>query len=299
LASLLALCGLLASQVSAQFGTTTPVSVYDRVFDVDYATLQKGGIRQAFLGYLSDLRLTSHTFDLSAYPSISRVILYTSHRTDLLSTLSFKVNGEDVSSELEFIGKSNGDCSQGKPFMAYRLDRSYDCTSPPTEFAITDIPANAILDGFSLVVIYNDGDATNNRDLTILNGNDVNFNTGTFISWNVDVFVTPAGADDVSVDLHIADVEWRKSEYMGSIFVNDVEVSSRENPLVIPTPSLIDSEYWDVATFPVSGMVAGAVNNVAGSWSVFVPTVNGKTASSTQDCQSLIAVVVSVPTWVS
>jgi len=84
---------------------------------------------------------------------------------------------------------------------------------------------------------------------------------------------------------------------MGSIFVNGVEVSSKDNPLAIPTPKFIDSEYWDVATFPVTGLTAGAINTVSGNWSVFVPTEDGKNALSTQDCQSLVAVVVSVPTW--
>jgi len=172
----------------------------------------------------------------------------------------------------------------------------YDCESSPTEFAISDIPTNAILDGFSLVVIYNDGDDTNNRDLTILNGNDVNFGTGSFISWSTDVLVNPQAVDDVSVDLHISDVEWRSSEYMGSIIVNGVEVSSKDNPLAIPTPKFIDSEYWDVATFPVTGLTAGAINTVSGSFSVFVPS-DDPNAISTQDCQSLVAVVVSVPTW--
>jgi len=289
LASLLAL-GAYAAE-------TTPVSLYDRVFDVDYATLQKGGIRQSFLSYKSDLRLTSHTFDLSAYPSISRVIMYTTHRTDFLSDLSFKVNGEDVSEELVNIGQCNGKCWQGEPFIAYRLDKSYDCGSSPTEFAISDIPLNSILDGFSLVVIYNDGDDTNNRDLTIMNGNDVNFATGSFISFDANVFVNPSAAEDVSVDLHIADTEWRSSEYMGSIFINGVEVSSKENPLVYPTAKFIDSEYYVVNSFPVTGMVAGAINTVSGQFSKFVETENAAEAVSTQDCQSLLAVVVSVPTW--
>jgi len=282
---------------AAYAAETTPVSLYDRVWDVDYVTLQKGGIRNAFLSYQSDLRVTDFTFDLSAYPSISRVLLYTSHRVDMNPNLSFKVNGEDVSAELVSLGEANGKCWQGSPFVAYRLDKKFDCETAPKEFAITDIPANAIVDGFSLVVIYNDGDDMNNRDLTILNGNDVNFGTGAQIEWSADVFVNPEAADDVKVDLHIADVEWRSSEYMGSIFVNGVEVSSKDNPLALPTAKLIDSEYWDVATFPVTGLTAGAINTVSGSWSEFVATADAKDAVSTQDCQALVAVVVSTPTW--
>jgi hypothetical protein len=285
------LAGLLASAMAAE---TTPVTFYDRLWDVDYATLQLGGVRNAFKNYQADLRLTEHTFDLSAYPSISRVILYTSHRTDMAADLSFKVNGVDVSQELVSIGACNGKCWQGAPFQAYRLDMDFECDAP-SELAITDIPANAIVDGFSLVVIYNDGDDSNNRDLTILNGNDVNFATGAQIEWSTDVFVSPDGADDVKVDLHIADVEWRSTEYMGSIFVNDVEVSSKDNPLAMPTQNILDAEYWDVATFPVTGLTAGAINTVSGSWSKFVESASD--AEVTQDCQSLIAVVVSAPSW--
>jgi len=37
--------------------------------------------------------------------------------------LSFKVHGVDVSQELVNIGECNGQCWQGKPFIAYRLEK--------------------------------------------------------------------------------------------------------------------------------------------------------------------------------
>jgi len=277
-------------------GKTTPLSLYERLYDLDYATLQKGGFRK--LPYTAPLRTTTYTFDLSAYANIYRIIGYTGHRTDFVSSLSFNIDGSPAS--LTNLGSANGDCWTKKNTIAYRFEKTYGCGSSPSKLVISDIPSNAVLNGFSLIVLYDDGNRHNNRDLVILNGNDVNYHAGTATNWgwNADVFVNPDAGNDVYVDFHISDVEWRDSEYFGSIYLQGVEVSSNTvNPLTAKYTPVNDAEYWDVETYQAQGVTDGQINKIYGSASAFVPVPAGQSAEKSQDCQMLIAIVVSTPTW--
>jgi len=278
--------------------TTTPITLFERHVDVDFVSLTKGGFRNT--KWFLPLLMTEYTFDLSAYPSISRVLLYTSHRIDCVEELTFKVDGEDA--VLNFLGPANGDCWEGKKAYAYYVDKSYDCDSSPTQLVISEICDMSILNGFSLMVFYDDGDDSNNRDITIVHGNDVNFgaDSPSRWGWNVDIFVSPEAQSDVIAEFHISDVEYKNSEYYGSIFLNGVEVSSETiNPLTPDSLPAKSSEYWDRHTFDIPNIVDGQINNVFSSCSQFVETEDDAAAVATQDCQLLIAVVLSSPTWVA
>jgi len=268
--------------------TTTPITLYDTVCNVDYATLQKGGFRSYWLPYNNPLRATSYSFDLSAYSKISRLILYTWHRSDLLGAtkLSFKIDG--VNAVLTSLGVSNGACWNNKKTYAYRWETTFGSGAEPLSLDISNIPSNALLDGFSLIVIYDDDNKENNRDLTILNGNDCNYpGLSSNWEWQTDVYIPKkADASDVRADFHIADVEWNPDiNYMGSIFLNGVEVSSRNNPLHEDIFPIKEAYYWDVESFAVHDMVAGTTSHIESHTSAFDQSPAG--AKLTQDCQNL------------
>jgi hypothetical protein len=267
--------------------TTTRLKHYATVKNTDYIALHKAGFRPYWLGHTAPLRKTEESFDLNSFSDISRIIMYTTSRTDYISPLSFNVNGNPA--PLVSIGHANGKCWTGYDLVAYRAE--FSAQDLVDGFLnVTDIPSNSLVNGISVLVFYNDGDDSNNRDIRVYNGNDINFPETTLVFFNVKDFHINERSDAIA-EYHISDVEWRSSEWFGNLYLNDQLVRSRNVPFNMEITPLKEAMYWDVERIAIPCI--GSNNNVETKFARFTRTAPALQASQgSQDCESLIAFVI-------
>lgn len=145
--------------------------------------------------------------------------------------------------------------------------------------------------GASLVVFFNDGVPTNNRDIVIFDGNDSNqANTFDPAGWNVTLSGINYSAGNAFIELHVSDGQTFQDDGIrinGSVFLapgpnfNGNTVPSANNG-----PSN-NGSLWDIRRFDVSSFLVPGPNTL--NLVTFLPT------SGDYDLLSLIVAVVDLP----
>ncbi|WP_293968552.1 PEPxxWA-CTERM sorting domain-containing protein [Sphingomonas sp.] len=125
--------------------------------------------------------------------------------------------------------------------------------------------SNANINGASLIVFYQDGDATNNRDVVLFDGNDSNFdNSYDANGWNA----TLAGIDYISgaasMTLSISDGQSVFPD--GELKLNDTIIASGNwangNTVQLGDGTLRNGRLWDVQTYDVTSFLAPGSNTL-------------------------------------
>lgn len=204
---------------------------------------------------------------------------------DPTSNASVTFNGQPVTGTN--IGTASSNCWNFSNSQSYRADVtalvSGDGTYSLSNFTKTDADVN----GVGLIVFYNDGNASDDRNVVLWNGNDSNVGSGTDPSgWDETLTGVPyPGSGSASLDFIVSDGQ---SADDGAISVNGTEIVPAGGIFQgDSTPhGTFDSsgDLWDVKSFSLpSNLLTTGSNNLE------------VTSPQASDCLSLVAVAANVP----
>ncbi len=190
------------------------------------------------------------------------------------------------------IGFSNDNCWGFANSQAYRADVTSlvagDGNYSLSGFVGTDNNGNAVdINGVSLMVFFDDGDNTNNRDVVVFDGNDSNIsNAFDADGWNVSLAGIDYDSGTVKMELHVSD---------GQTFTDDALILNAVT--LEPGPQIFDGNtvpngpggpsnggLWDIRSFDVTSFLNPGPNTLT------------LTTGVAGDCLSLVVAAIDLPT---
>jgi Thrombospondin type 3 repeat len=190
------------------------------------------------------------------------------------------------------IGFSHDNCWLFVNSQAYRADVTSlvtgDGSYPLTGFRLdaNTVTGGANTNGASLIVFFDDGDPSNNRDVYLFDGNDGNL-TNTFDSdgWQATLSSIKYASGTASLQLHVGDGQTLLDDAVvvntvqlvpgGAVFQGDSVPSANNGPAN-------NGSLWDIKSFDVTSFLTPGTNTLS------------LTTGTNQDCLGLVVAAVNV-----
>jgi hypothetical protein len=229
------------------------INLFETQRDTDFAYAGLGGLRGNGFG---DIALSGVT------GSISRAYLYwhgPTNSTDPSFNANISFNGNAVVgtnigfSEDNFWAQVN---SQG-----YRADVT-GLVSGDGTYSLSGLsPDNS--NGASLVVYYDDGDVTNNRDIVTFDGNDANYsNPYDPEGWDVTLSNINYSGGSASLVMGVSDGQ---SFADGDFLLNGINIGTIFDGITVPTTpgtSVDNGGLWDLLEIDITPYLSIGLNNI-------------------------------------
>jgi hypothetical protein len=185
------------------------------------------------------------------------------------------------------LGLSSDNCWGFANSEGYRADVTSFVTGSGAYSLSNFIQNGAEINGASLLVTFDDGDNSNNRDIVLFDGNDSNIDNPSDLSgWNVSLNNIDYTAGSASMELGVSD---------GQNFLDDAIVVNGTTIAPIggnfngdsvpngPTAGDTNGGLWDIKSFDVTSLLSPGLNNLE------------LTSGVSQDCLSLVHAVINLP----
>lgn len=251
-----ALAGLL---VCAGAGASD-LRYFDTVFDTDWTSAGLGGLRGDGTG--------SITLSGVGGP-VTRAYLYwhgPTNSSDASANASVSFAGSAITGSN--IGFSDDNFWNAANSQAYRADVT-SLVSGSGSYALTNFikPGTAEINGASLVVFYNDGNAANNRDVVLFDGNDANFaNSFDALGWNTTLAGINYSSGTASVQLHVSDGQDFAGADDGNLRINGTTVASGDifngNTTPFAAGGVSNGKLWDIDSFAATAFLSPGGNSL-------------------------------------
>ena len=187
----------------------------------------------------------------------------------------------------ENIGFSNDNCWQYLNSQAYRADVTSLVTGDTTYALAGFLQNDANINGVSLIVFYDDGVSSTNRDFVIFDGNDSNIsNMYDLDGWNVSLPGITYDSGSVGITLHVSDGQtWIDDNlYLnGNIVASGPSVFDGNTVPNGPSAEYLNGGLWDIRTFDITSYLTPGVNGLS------------LTTGDVSDCLSLVVAVIDLP----
>jgi Ca2+-binding RTX toxin-like protein len=279
----LAMGALLASTLAVILGPepshANNLASAETVFNTDVASFGFGGIRNIGTGTITVAGVSG---------TVTKALLYwqgPTNSTDPAANATVTLNGNSVTGSN--IGFSSDNCWGFSNSQAYRADVTALVPGNGSYSLANFSKPGVEINGVSLIVFFDDGNASNNRDVVLFHGNDSNIsNPFDANGWNAVLSGINYSSGVASVEFHVGDGQ---SFPDAAVVVNGTTVA--------PSGAVFQGN-----TVP-NGASAGATNG--GLWdirpfavtSLLTPGPNTLTVTSGQvsDCLSLIVAAFNLP----
>ncbi len=241
----------------ASVGSANPIGFFETRFDTDFATAFTGNMRGSGTGSIT-LSGVSGT--------VSKAYLYwhgPTNSSDPNANASVTINGNGVTGTN--IGFSDDNFWGFDNSQAYRADVT-SLVSGNGTYNLTDFtkPGGVEVNGASLVVFYDDGDSSNNRDVVSFDGNDANFdNPFDPIGWDVALSGIDYSGGSASMVLGVSD---------GQDFGLDDDGTVTINGVTFVPPDVFEGggtggpggngSLWDIVDFDVTSLLSPGPNTL-------------------------------------
>ena len=202
--ALAALTALTAIGLYSRITSANNIAPYQIIYDTDVAAAGYGGMRTIGTGTISLIGVSG---------TVTKALLYwhgptNSEDPDVNATVTFagtEITGTNIGfSSDNFWGFQNSQAYRADVTSLvtgngnYTLANFNCCPSPSMQ--------NVEINGASLIVFFNDGDDSNNRDVVLFDGNDSNKeNSYDADGWNVTLSGINYTSGTASIDLHVSD----------------------------------------------------------------------------------------------
>ena len=261
---------------------TAPVSAaevveYDSVYNTDFAWAGVGGLDGVGEGEIVVVGVTG---------TVTRALLFwqgnaTSSDENVNATVT--IDGQDVTGTM--IGKSSSNC-WNEPFSyGYRADVTGMVTGDGTYQLTNFEKVGGKASGASIVIFFDNGDSTDDRDVVIYNGNDSDTTyagpPADAEGWDVALSGIEYVGGDVSLDLIVADGQDGED---GPVYVNGTEIASGETFDGSSVPNAGEGQSrWDNTSFDVTQFLEPGTNDL------------NVTETYGNDCLALVVAMVNLP----
>ncbi len=258
------------------------IALFQTVFSTDFTVAGVGGLRNVGSG----------TIALSGVSgTVTQAFLYwhgPTNSADPNANANILVNGTPVTGTN--IGFSDNNCWGFNNSQAYRADVTALVSATGNgNYALTGLgsgsPVNS--NGASLIVFFDDGDSSNNRDAVVFDGNDSNIsNPFDAPGWNVTLGGINYTAGSAALQMHVADGQTYLDDALilngnvlvpaGPVFQGDSVPSANNGPGN-------NGSLWDIRTEDVTSFLVPGPNTLT------------LTTGVNSDCLALVAAIVDLP----
>jgi hypothetical protein len=261
--------------------SATDLTKFRTVFDTDFATAGVGGMRDGDGTGSLELAGVSGTVT-SAY-----LYWHGPSNADPAGPGNRDVSFDGTDVRGTFLGVSSDNCWGFSNSLAYRADVTSLVAGNGT-FALANFIKSGIqINGVSLVVFFDDGDDSNNRDVVMFDGNDSNINNSFDApGWNITLAGIDYSGGEANAQFHVGDgqtfsddaIDVNATELVpaGSVFQGD----SVPAPGALPTHN---GGLWDIKSFSVTSLLSPGLN-----------TLNVTTGVAS-DCLACMLIAIDLP----
>ena len=275
--------GIIGAQ--RQQAWANDIAYRETIYRTDYATAGVGGLRNVGIG----------TIKLSGVSgTVNRAYLYWGgpmNTTNVVKSENILVNGQNVSGVN--IGFSSDNCWGYLNGQAYRADvTSLVAAKGNGDYTISgvvNLKAGINANGVSLMVFFDDGNATNNRDIVLFDGNDSNGpNPYDKNGWNIGLEGIHYTNGPAVLQLHVSDGQSYLDE---PIILNGKTLAARGSIFqgtTVPTANsgpLNNGSLWDIKSWTITSTLKPGENALRMTH-LHTPDT---------DCIALIAAVINLP----
>jgi hypothetical protein len=186
------------------------------------------------------------------------------------------------------IGFSDDNFWDSENSQAYRADVTSLVTGNGA-YSLSDFDKTGVeVNGASLIVFFDDGNPSNNRDVVLLNGNDANFgNPFDAFGWNSTLSGINYSGGAAYMSFHVSDGQNFSSSDDGDLRINGVIISTggifQGDTTPFSSGGVANGKLWDIRTFDVTSFLAGGATSLT------------LQLSPVFDALSLVAVAVELP----
>jgi hypothetical protein len=261
------------------------------VSNADVAEFGVGGMRGNGTGSITLSGITG---------PVGAAVLYwngPTNSTDPNSNASVTFNGTAITGTN--IGTANNNCWGFTNSQSYRADVTPLVTGNGT-YSLTNFmkagPPAVDINGVSLIVFYNDGNASNDRNFYAWNGNDSNIQFGTDPGgWNETISgVQYPGSGSAGLDTVVSDGQTFDDP---ALVLNGTNTLAADGPIFQGTsvpPTVSGGNLWDVEPFDITSFLA-AGSNTLNVTSADPTTLGPPPNTAGWDCLSLVVAAANVP----
>ncbi|MFT6269342.1 MAG: hypothetical protein ACJAVV_002167 [Alphaproteobacteria bacterium] len=232
------------------------ISLFETQRDTDFAYAGVGGLRGTGAG---DIALSGVT------GNVSQAYLYwhgPTNSADPSFNANIMLNGNAISGTN--IGFSDDNFWAQDNSQAYRADVTGLINGDGTYSLSGLSPDNT--NGASLVVYYDDGDTTNNRDIVTFDGNDANFpNSFDPDGWDVTLSGINYTSGTASLLMGVSDGQNFGLGNDGDFFINGVNIGSIFDGATVPTTPFTAVEnggLWDLLEIDITAFLLPGLNSI-------------------------------------
>jgi hypothetical protein len=256
------------------------VTFFETRFNTDYASFGFGGMRDNGVGDI-DVSGVSGT--------VSKAYLYwhgPTNTADTSANATVGFGGNNVTGTN--IGLANDNCWGFANSQAYRADVTSLVTGNGTYALSNFVKSGDInVNGASLLVFFDDGDSTNNRDIVLFDGNDSNIASAFDpAGWDVTLSGINYTSGSASMELHVSDGQTFPDD---GVDVNGTEIVAAGDvfqgdsvPFDVNGPAN-NGSLWDIEDFDVTSLLSPGPNSL------------NLTSGTGSDCLGLITVAINLP----
>jgi uncharacterized repeat protein (TIGR01451 family) len=283
---------LVSAGLFAQASTAaaTPIDTKTVIRNTDFASFGVGAMRGSGSGALTVAGVSPGT--------VTKALLYWNGPTNSAEpSANASVTFADHGITGINIGTSSDNCWGYINGQSYRADvTSY--VSGNGSYALNSFvktgPPLVDVNGASLIVFFDDGNQTNNKDVTIVDGNDSNIANGSDpAGWDVTIPGIDYGGGQAHIQLHVSDGQ---SFPDGAVTLNGTDLATAGqnfdgnsvpgNFAAGQDPNLNGStgNLWDIKNYPIPSGIMASPSTTLHLTSLYV-----------SDCLSLVTALVDVP----
>jgi hypothetical protein len=185
------------------------------------------------------------------------------------------------------LGLSSDNCWDFANSEGYRADVTSFVTGSGSYSLAGFIKNGADINGVSLLVTFDDGDDTNNRDIVLFDGNDSNIdNSYDAPGWNVTLNNIDYTSGAASLELGVGDGQIFDDDALvvnGSIFMPAGATFNGDSVPNGPTAADTDGGLWDIRRFDLTPVLSPGLNSLE------------LTTDVGSDCLALVHAVINLP----
>jgi hypothetical protein len=275
------LAGCIAAAVigTPAVASATDLAPFQTIYNTDWTTAGYGGMRGNGVGTLTLAGVSgpvSHAYLYWHGPAAS---------ADPNANANVSFAGNSITGT--FLGISSDNCWGFADSLAYRADVTSLITGNGT-YSLANFlkPGIADINGVSLVVFYDDGDSTNNRDVVMFDGNDSNIhNPYDADGWNITLAGINYSSGTANILFGVSDGQTFPDDAIKVNGSDLVGVGGNFDGNTVPGPNLPDGNgnLWDIRSFDATSFLSVGLN-----------TFN-ITSGVNSDCLSCIHIDIDLP----